>query len=515
VAQRFLALDWDLKQLHLVAASISGGSVRFHQAAVIETDLTPNPAEAERLGKLLRERMKELGIGAAPVLACLGRDRVILKEVRFPAVPLHEEPNVVRYQAVKELTESADDVVIDYVTFPSPVPDAERRAQVMIVRREMVNTYKIICESAGLRLVGLAPRSYGSAACLKRLLGSSVLVPVPNPPDAAVALVTVGEKWAEFCILRGEMLLQARTLTLGPGLPSEIRRNIAVHNGHQPGEPVQGVYLALSGEQAALREKLVESLDIPVHPFDPFAGAEGKQLPTSGRGTFAGAIGLLHLMAQQQKLPVNFVHVKQARPPKDPNERLYVLAGALMVILLLGGIGIGYTILDAKKQEVQLEKDRLQALNDDLTAAREQTRIMKSLHEWETVNWADEIYDVAERLPQITQAFKVRSMDGSPAEKVQARTPFLPAGAQSTAPPPIKELGAQPVARLHLTLDSPSEIPLNKFTEKLMEKEVVGQEYFLFYQPRPHSINRGIYDKNILIRKRSPEQYIRKMPTDR
>src|SRR5262249_6784473 len=156
-----------------------------------------------------------LGIAAAPVLACVGRDRLILKEVRFPQVPTHEEPGVVRFQAVKELTDNPDDVLIDYTTLPGLTAEGERRAQVLVVRKELVNAYRALCEAAGLRFAGLAPRAYGLVAVLRRLLGGSVLVPPPEPADAPVALVTVGEKWAEFCILKGDVLLQARTLNIG------------------------------------------------------------------------------------------------------------------------------------------------------------------------------------------------------------------------------------------------------------------------------------------------------------
>ena len=301
MAQRFLALDRDQQQLHLVAALVGSGTVRFQRALTLTEQSSPNPAEAVELGHLLRERLKAAGIAPAPVLACIGRDRVILKEVRYPDVPAHEEPAVVRFQAVKELTDAADDVVIDYTPLGS-LPSGEKRAQVLIVRRELLTTYQTLCQAAGLRLAGLAPRPFGSAAGLKALLAGTTLTP-PEPADAAVALVTVGERWAEFCIVRNGTLLQARTLTLGPGLAGEIRRNLAVHAGQSQQNPVRAVYLALSGEQAALRERLVELLDIPVHPLDPFAGAEQPELPTSGRGTFLGAVGLLQLRAGRRTCP--------------------------------------------------------------------------------------------------------------------------------------------------------------------------------------------------------------------
>src|SRR5262245_42020794 len=156
------------------------------------------------LGRRLRARLQAEGIAPAPVLVCVGRDRVILKDIRFPPVPPEDEPNIVRFQAVKELTDPAEEAVIDYMIVGSAA--AERRALALIVRRELLLTYQVLCRAAGLKLAAVTPRPFATALCLAGVAGSTVLTPLPQPPDATVAVLTTTEHWAEFCVVRDGQL---------------------------------------------------------------------------------------------------------------------------------------------------------------------------------------------------------------------------------------------------------------------------------------------------------------------
>src|SRR5437660_639754 len=142
---RFLALDWDQNQLHVISANVGKGTVKVQRAIVFEEMKSPNPGDAEFLGKLLRERLKQAGISPAPV-----------------------------------------------------------------------------------------------------------------PADAPVGVVTVGERWAEFCVLRGETLLLARSLAVGPTLAGEVRRSLTVYAGQSGQEPVKALYL--TGAVAELRQRLNDML---------------------------------------------------------------------------------------------------------------------------------------------------------------------------------------------------------------------------------------------------------------
>ncbi len=66
------------------------------------------------------------------MLACLGRDQVNLKELRYPAnVLAADEPSLVRFKAESELNQPASEVVFDYV--PAGLTgNGEKRALVMV-----------------------------------------------------------------------------------------------------------------------------------------------------------------------------------------------------------------------------------------------------------------------------------------------------------------------------------------------------------------------------------------------
>jgi hypothetical protein len=398
---RYLALDWDQQQLHVVAADVRGGAVAFRRAAVWREERSPEPASAEELGRLLRQRLKEAGIAAAPVLGCVGRDRVVVREVRYPAVPEAEEPAVVRFQALKELTESPDEVVLDYA--PLAEAGGERRALVLSLRRELFGAYQKLCQAAGLKLAGLTPRPFGLAA--------AAAAPAV-PADVPAAVVASGDGWAEFCVVRGGTLLFARPLTPGTGLAAEVRRNLAVFAGQQPAQRVAAVYVAGAADDPLTR-RLGETLDVPVHAFDPFAGAAGDMLPSGGRGSFAGAAGLLLARARPQGLPVNFAQPRQPAPPRRLDARLAVAAAAAVVLLLVGGAALGRSVLSEQVRQ----RDALTAQRDDLEArlvrVREDLRHLQALDAWEGPVWLDELYDLAARVRDV-DALQVTQFTADP-----------------------------------------------------------------------------------------------------
>jgi Tfp pilus assembly PilM family ATPase len=398
---RYLALDWDHNQIHVVLANVAGGAVRVLRAATWAEEAPMTAADAVAAGERLRERLKEAKIQAAPVLACLGRERVIVKEVRYPAVPPHEEPAVVRFQAVKELTGAADEAVIDYTPI-GETSSGERRAMVLVAKREQVNAYQKLCEAAGLKLAGITPRPFGIATCVERLAGTTVLTPPPEPADAAVAVLAVGEGWAEFCVSRGSSLLLARALAAGPNLAAEVRRSLAVYAGQGGSQPVKAAYVAGGADNASVRERLHNLTELPTHLLDPFAGTDVPDAPApEKRGGFVGLVGLLHLQGSRGGLPINFAAPKQPRPPEDPNRRKLLLGG-LAAVAVMAAVGLlAFLEINKLDRQVKLQLAANAELDKQLKTYEEDDARVKAIGAWSDgdVVWLDELYDLTDRFP--------------------------------------------------------------------------------------------------------------------
>ncbi|MBX9583620.1 MAG: pilus assembly protein PilM [Gemmataceae bacterium] len=406
---RYLALDLDPSGLFVVTGAARGGAAKVeHALAWTAGDEHGPPAlsadTAKALGEGLRDRLKAAGIGAAPALVAVGRDKVILKEVRFPAVPPSEEPALVRFQALKELTESPDEVVLDYAPLANGGPEGERRATVVAVRKDVFAAVRALCEAAGLKLAGVTPRPFAVAAGLAREVAAGSAHPLP-PGDAAVGVLIAGPQGGEFTVVRAAQVAFTRSVP-APVLASEallvneVRRNLAVYAGQSAGHPVAAVYVAepddlLGGWAGRLRD----GLNVPVYAYDPVAGA-AEAVPDRIRGRFAGAAGLLAAKAADA-LPINFAAPRQPRAASDPNRRRLVLAAAVGGLVLAVGAALGYMQVSAADDRLVALREEKAALEKTLADTEVERARLAAADGWAArgVNYLDELFDMTDRWP--------------------------------------------------------------------------------------------------------------------
>lgn len=406
---RFLAIDVDGNGLHVAAANLHRGAVTIEQVASRASPPALSVSTASDLGLAIRELLTQSGIKPAPVLLCVGRDRIIPKEVRHPPTPPADEPAVVRFQGVKELSEAGEDVTMDYVPLP-PSTAGERRALAVFVRKEVVAAARTLCESAGLKLAAVTPRPFAAVAGFQNAVRSGQTQP-PQSPTAPVALVNIGPAGGEFTVARGSHVGFTRSIPAAAVgndrlLIAELRRNLTVVAGTPATPPLEAIYVAEGQDptRESWADRLGDVLPIPVRSFDPFAGsAVAESIPPQLRSGFAGVVGLLAARAASETLPINFATPRQPRAEVSPH-RPRILVGVLVAVLILG-VGALYGFLEFSKasRRVANANDEKMQIDADLSRAELDAKRLAAADEFSNreVVWLDEVYDLSDRFPDI------------------------------------------------------------------------------------------------------------------
>jgi hypothetical protein len=380
---RYLAIDWHERKLSVLAVSAGRGKSRAEKSlsVTLADDLTP--ATAAALGRTLKESLANAQIGPAPAVFVVSRDNAVLKDLKIPFVPAHEEPAVVRFQTAKELTEAAQDSVVDYTLLSTPTAGQQTPVQVAVVRKSLVSAITAFCTAAGLKLHGIVPRPYALAGLLDRA--------GPVNGGARGLLIPAGGDDVDFCVYQQSRLLWARSLHNDPGLTAEVRKNLLLFAA-QSAETIDRIETAgLAGlsELPVLKQPLEVWKDTDEKPVDPVQ--------------FLGALGVADLAAKSGGLPINLASAKEPKPVVDKSkERMKagLIAAAVLGALLYMGWWYQMSKMNNEINDLQLAKGDLEKLFKD----REQERAdLGGLKEWEetTISWLNEMYDLSARLPHV------------------------------------------------------------------------------------------------------------------
>lgn len=390
----WLVIDWDQDQFHLLCADTSRRGVLATHAVTWTHPEPFTPSTAERVGKALREFLKSAKITPAPVIVGLGRDRIFLKELRFPAIAAHEEANLVRFQTGKEMAESVENYAIDYTPLSSA--GADRQVAAVAARRDIVAMLRTLCDAAGLKLHAVTPKLFGLPYVLERAMQPEAS---PLRPNHLNIVLNFGQRWAELCFFRGDRLLQAQALSNGPLLASEVKRSLAVFQAQTAvNMELDGPdCLYVFGDDPAAVQNLQSGQGLTVRVLDPLKDdADIAKDPAH----FAGAVGLAALWSRPADKPVNLATPKRGQAPGSSRQFNLVAAVAVFFVALIA-VGSMWFILSSRRATIRTLGVEKMNFEEELRKNSQERAELDAYKEWEqtTVPWLDEMYDLTARYP--------------------------------------------------------------------------------------------------------------------
>jgi hypothetical protein len=527
---RYLAIDVEAAGVSVATANLKGSTLTLERVLVLpDRGLGLSPSTAEALGVQLKELLKDAGIKPAAVLLNVGRDRVILKEIVHPPTAPAEEPLVVRFQAIKEISDAPDDMVMDYLPLGRAGLTGEQKALAVFIRKDFVNAARVMCDVAGLKLVGMIPRPFALGASLRRAIATGQ-VPVPSDPNGAFGIVTLSDAGGEFTVCRGSNVLYTRPVSAvavrnDTTLLAELKRNLTIYGTQQPNAPLQGLYLpeATATAGASWANFLREELPVSVYGYDPLSGTNlAESVPGQVRSRLAASIGALALKAESDTLPINFVSPRQPRAERKALSPR-VLIGALAAVLIFGlVVTVAYLELNKVDDLVTSRADKKNVLDSELLRLEPDTKRLEAAQEFRNreIVWLDELYDLATRVPDVDKA-SIVEIDGAalpPPKKEpprpRATTPTTGTQPSATVPsvrtPTVakKEL---PVASMRIVIRTSDPV----YPQKISDDFSNDKFYAGVSKSKPNSQGEGkgdpTYTINTMVMHRGADKYTRQL----
>jgi hypothetical protein len=409
----WLILDWDQDHFHVLSAQSTRAGVKVTHAASWPHPEPFTPSTAERVGHALKGFLKSENIAAAPVVFGLGRDRVFLKELRFPEIPPHEEVALVRFQTGKELTESIDHYAVDYVHLIKDTTGGMQQVMAVAVRKDVVAMIQTLCQAAGLKLHAITPKLFGAANAVER-----AVYPEESPlmPKTLNAVLTVGQRWAELCFFKGRRILQAQSLSNGPMLVAEIKRNVAVFQAqHAVNFDLTGPdKLYMFGDEQGGVQSSQNGHHLPIRMLNPLAQEKEVAAEVKSPGCFAGAVGLAEIWSMSGPKPVNLASPRRMSAPTSVTKQRGMFYGAAAAVFFIVIIGMMWYVLAQKRAEIaKLVAEKFE--QEDYLAKNAQERAdLEAYRDWEqtSVLWLDELFDLSARFPW-HENFRVNQLTAS------------------------------------------------------------------------------------------------------
>ncbi len=416
---QLFALEWDPREIRVMAASGRGRQIVIEQAFSIpcETDSSAAGA-AEQIGQRIAAELDARGLGRAEAVVAVGRSSIELRQLQLPPAPDEDLPELVRFQATREFNELDDKWLLDFIPIEGSA-ESPRTVLATAIAPAVLSHIEAVCEHAGLKMRRLLLRPCEAALLLEgrpsidgaRSVPRGQVVLLVNPVGVEADLTAVADGTAVF--LRTTRISNDPSPASGyplQALLAEIRLTLAAASNQLGGRKIESIVFC--GEPRADLDpaRAIEAeLGIHVDLFDAFSGVKlGRALvesPPEHPGRFAPLVGMLLAELKPSRHAVDFLHPRRRAAAADPRKK-WMIAGAVAAVLLLTWLIYSriehYLLANAVAGLSEQARD----LDRDLDRKKKIRAATAEIAKWadEDVIWLDRIYALDQSLPPAEDA---------------------------------------------------------------------------------------------------------------
>jgi Tfp pilus assembly PilM family ATPase len=403
--QRILSIDWDRTEVRGLLLRSSGPTGRAVVGAWTASLATadPNGLSGKQIGGRLAAAMSGHLPGKVTTLVGVGRDHIQIKLLSLPPAPPEELPELVRFQAERELTALGADAALDFIPISG---DAQTSNQVLAfaLNPAGMTEAREVCEALGVETDRIEVRGCAAAAFASRASGIAA---------GAVALIVnpLAEE-ADLAVQADDKVILLRTVRLPDisqtegrqrALIGEIRRTIAAVRQQLTDRQVDKVIICGNEASIGRSSNLAEDLNVTVALIDPVAqppaGLSSTGVPPESLGRFAAVLGMAVSEVERRAPIIDFAHARKQVVARRFS-RVHALAAGVAGVVVLWFATHLWQQISAPTQKLAELQNQIRDAEAQANTYKDVTAQAAVIERWMAtdVNWLDELEQTAKRV---------------------------------------------------------------------------------------------------------------------
>lgn len=401
---RLAVIDWQRDGLLIGVGSRRGSSVAFEQVRMLPLGETEKGTVTA--GQALRKAVQEMGLGKSDAVVIASREIVEIRTLSVPNVDANDLPDIIRFQAQRQMANMGETWPLDYILLPSAGLENKVALAGAISPAHLAEIESaVVASGMQLNRVVLRPLEIARFALLADTTATM--------KEGASVVICLTDSQADLLLLNSGAVVQLRSTRLPTDshqiantIVGEIKRSLVAASSQLNGVTLSSALLIAPAELAGKVEDAVESaVGCNVSVVDPLvmlpSSYEGGESLTHGAANRLAAIaGVLGSPQPDKRTLIDFKNPKK-RAPREVNYSRYLLIGAAVALVLLAIGSWWYSTIGALNQE-------LEDLNEELIANKTQGEVaIKQIAEFNEVkkaldgspNWLDELELIALNMP--------------------------------------------------------------------------------------------------------------------
>jgi HAMP domain-containing protein len=394
---RILAIDWDRLEARALVlhAGATGSSIVGAWAVPLAAEDGGGSTGKQLSAKLSAALAGEVS-GRMTTIIGVGREQVQMVLLSLPPAPPDELPEMVRFQAERELTSLGPGAALDFIPLSG---DATTPHQVLVAALAAHGIAEVndVCTALDLEPERITLRATAAASFVARSLAAG--------RDEVTLVANRLTDEADLTVLVGDQVVLVRTVRLPDAsdaatrqraLAGEIRRTVASVRQQLGEEQVGRVVLCGNASEAAEASALGDDLKLPVEMFDVAehapAGIARASLSKESLARFAAVLGMALGEADRRPPVLDFLHVRR-RTETTKFTRTHALAAAAAAVVLLAFALMLWRQAAAPARELASVNTELASVQTQIAQYQTVLDEANAIESWlaTDVNWLDKL----------------------------------------------------------------------------------------------------------------------------